>query len=136
MSVDGFDSFTPIQVALLKALTGRVGELIVTLTGDGSGGPVSLAHRRFAKTHTILEAALGVRAEPLPHNDRRAGGVTPPLHAPALSHLAHGLFRAGGSQADASGAVELVEAPERAGEVRAALRWLKAADRVRRLPAG
>ena len=67
-----------------------------------------------------------MRAEPLPHIDRRAGGVTPPLHAPALSHLAHSLFRAGGSQADASGTVELVEAPDRSAEARAALRWLKA----------
>ena len=56
VAVDGFDSFTPIQAALLKALAGRVGELVVTLTGDVSGpwlrSPVSLAHRRFAKTRT------------------------------------------------------------------------------------
>jgi ATP-dependent helicase/DNAse subunit B len=126
LAVDGFDSFTPIQVALLQVLAGRGGELVVTLTGDMSGGPVSLAHRRFAKTYAILEHALGVQAEPLLHIDRSAGGVTPPLPARALSHLAHNLFRAGGSQADASGTVELVEAPDRSTEARAALRWLKA----------
>ena len=114
VAVDGFDSFTPIQAALLKALAGRVGELVLTLTGEPNGSPPTLAHRRFAKTRATLEAALGTRAEPLPHIDRSAGGVTPPLHAPALSHLAHSLFRAGGSQVDAAGAVELVEAPERA----------------------
>ena len=34
LAVDGFDSFTPIQAALLQALAGRVGELVVTLTGE------------------------------------------------------------------------------------------------------
>jgi len=49
VSVDGFDSFTPIQAALLKALAGRVGELAVTLTGEPNGpslrSPPTLAHR-------------------------------------------------------------------------------------------
>lgn len=134
VAVDGFDSFTPIQVALLRALAGRVGELIVTLTGELAGDSRSLdrrsldqrsvAHRRFTKTRRMLENALGIGAEPLPQTCR--GGVTPPLHAPALSHLAHGLFRPAGAAVDGGGAVELVEAPDRAGEVRAALRWLKA----------
>ena len=79
LAVDGFDSFTPIQAALLCTLAGRVGELVVTLTGEPDGGPTTLAHRRFAKTRVALEAALGTRAEPLLHIDRSAGGVTPPL---------------------------------------------------------
>lgn len=118
VAVDGFDSFTPIQVALLRALAGRVSELTVTLTGDVNDNSVNLAHRRFAVTRAMLEAALDIRAEPLTL-------VSRPL-SPALSHLAHNLFRPGEAPVGGSGAVELVEAPERAAEVRAALRWLKA----------
>ena len=120
--VDGFDSFTPIQAALLQALAGRVGEMIVTLTGDLSSGPLSLAHRRFAKTRAMLEAALGIRAEPLPV----ALTPSPPPQSPTLAHLERGLFRSDVAPVDAAGAVALIEAPERGGEVRAALRWLKA----------
>ncbi len=120
--VDGFDSFTPIQVALLRALAGRVGELVVTLTGELRGGPISLAHRRFAVTRAMLEAALGIRSEPLP---QALAPVAHPL-PPGLSHLVQGLFRSGDAAVAGGGAVALIEAPDRTGEVRAALRWLKA----------
>lgn len=121
--VDGFDSFTPVQVALLAALAGRAGEMLITLTGDPGDGPANLAHRRFAATRAMLEAALGIRAEPLP-----AGPTSLPANPrpAALAHLARGLFRPAGAPVDGGGAVELVEAPERSAEVRAALRWLKA----------
>ena len=123
LEVDGFDSFTPIQVALLRALAGRVEELVVTLTGERCDGPITLAHRRFARTRATLEAALGARAEPFPVTPRLLrSSASPP---PALAHLERGLFRAGVAPVDAAGAIELIEAPERAGEVRAALRWLK-----------
>ena len=125
LAVDGFDSFTPIQIALLRALAGRVGELVVTLTGEQDGGRVRQVDRRFAKTRTALEAALGTHAVPLPHMDIHMGGVTPPIRAPALAHLERGLFGADVAPVDADGAVELIEAPERGDEVRAALRWLK-----------
>ena len=121
LAVDGFDNFTPIQAALLQALAGRVGELVVTLTSDLSSGPPSLAHRRFAKTRAMLEAALGIRAEPLPAP--LATDPRPP--APTLAHLERGLFRSDIAPVNAAGVVELIEAPDRAGEVRAALRWLK-----------
>lgn len=124
--VDGFDSFTPIQIAVLQALAGRVGELTVTLTGELDGPPVSSPLRRFASTRAALEGALGVRAERAPFTGHPSGGVAPLSRAPSLAHLARGLVHPTHDRMEAGAAIELVEAPDRAGEVRAALRWLKA----------
>jgi ATP-dependent helicase/DNAse subunit B len=116
--VDGFDNFTQVQLALLEVLAGRVGELIITLTGAPHDGGPRPVHRRFDKTRQNLEAALRVTAEPLP-----ASTVHP---APALAYLEANLFRSDAAQVDGTHSVELIEAPDRAAEVRAALRWLKA----------
>jgi ATP-dependent helicase/DNAse subunit B len=115
--VDGFDSFTPVQLALLEVLAGRVNDFIVTLTGTVDESSRPLAHRRFEETRRQLEEILGVRAAPLPERVHRT--------APVLTHLEASLFRAQAVRLQAAGAVELIEAPDRAGEVRAALRWLK-----------
>jgi ATP-dependent helicase/DNAse subunit B len=116
--VDGFDSFTPVQLALLEVLAGRVNDLIVTLTGTVDGSSRPLVHRRFEDTRRQLEEMLGVQAIPLPQQVRRV--------ALALAHLETHLFRGQAARQDAAGALELIEAPDRADEVRAALRWLKA----------
>jgi ATP-dependent helicase/nuclease subunit B len=116
--VDGFDNFTPVQLALLEALADRVGELIITLTGAVDGSPPRQVHRRFNQTRQRLEAALGGRAEALPE--------AASLQAAALAHLEAHLFESHANQVDGTAWVELIEAPDRAGEVRAALRWLKA----------
>jgi ATP-dependent helicase/DNAse subunit B len=116
--VDGFDSFTSVQLALLKVLAGRVGKTILTLTGTTDGRQRPLVHRRFDDTRKKVEAALGVQATPIP--TQRSNQV------PALAHLETSLYRTPSTQKDAGGAVELIEAPDRAAEVRAALRWLKA----------
>jgi len=116
--VDGFDSFTRVQLALLKVLAGRVGRMIVTLTGAADGSRRPLVHERFERTRRDVEQALGVEASSLPWQ------AAPP--APPLAHLEAGLFRGDAAPVDATGAVELLEAPDRAAEVRAALRWLKA----------
>jgi ATP-dependent helicase/DNAse subunit B len=116
--VDGFDSLTPVQLELLKVLSGRVGEMLVTLTGTGTSHERPLVHQRFDRTRLQLEAALGVKAQPLPQKVSH--------HAAALAHLEANLFAGGEAQVPDTGAVELVEAPGRDGEVRAALRWLKA----------
>jgi ATP-dependent helicase/DNAse subunit B len=115
--VDGFDHFTEVQLALLTVLAGRVGEMILTLTGETEGGERRPVHRRFAQTCARCETALDVQARLLPRR------TTP--QTPALAHLEVGLFRVDAAQVEAAGAVELVEAPDRAAEVRAALRWLK-----------
>jgi ATP-dependent helicase/DNAse subunit B len=116
--VDGFDNFTSVQLALLKVLADRVGETILTLTSTTDGRERPLVHRRFDETRHRLEAALGVQGTPIA---RQASYQVPPL-----AHLESCLYRTPATQEGAGGAVELVEAPDRAAEVRAALRWLKA----------
>lgn len=118
LAVDGFDQFTSVQLALLKVLVHRVGETVVTLTGEAGGRERPLVHRRFERTRQKLEAVLDVQAISLPPQTSH--------HVPVLAHLEASLYRAPGVQEDAGDAVELIEAPDRAGEVRAALRWLKA----------
>jgi len=115
--VDGFDNFTPVQMAMLRVLAGRVGDLIITLTGTADGSERPLVHRRFKETRERLEYALRVAAVALPVRSTR--------HAPVLAHLEDSLYRRGASKVEAAGALELFEAPDRATEVRAALRWLK-----------
>ncbi len=121
--LDGFDSLTTVQLRTVVMLAGRARETLITLTGplDGVDRQVQ---RRFADTRRRLEEALGVSAQPLPECcDRQAG---------LLAHLERSLFTGHAARApgtvDASGqqAVELLAAADRGGEVRAALRWLKA----------
>ena len=118
VTVDGFDNFTPVQMALLQVLASRVANLTITLTGAADGCARMLAHRRFDQTRQYLEDNLDVRAVPLP--ERFSSQVEP------LAHLEAALFCSDVAQIDPAGAVELIAAPDRAAEVRAALRWLKA----------
>jgi superfamily I DNA/RNA helicase len=119
--IDGFDRFTPIQLTLMERLAGRVGRLVVTITGDLDATAPRLVHGQFIKTLNALEERL--HAPPTLLSGSRAD------RAPALAHLGQTLFRgaAGGGtrRVPSGGAVELLEAPDRAGEARAALRWLK-----------
>jgi ATP-dependent helicase/nuclease subunit B len=117
--VDGFDDLTTVQLAVLRQLSTRVGALVVTLTGTTAGGARPTVHRRFHRTCERLQDALGVTAEALPAHasqDRRA---------PAIAHLEAALYAGDTPQCPANGALVLVAAPDREGEVRAALRWLK-----------
>jgi len=118
--VDGFDDLTTVQIRVLKALAGRVGELLITLTGSATDPPRELAHKRFRRTQKRLQEALNIQAEPLPEP------VGPARRAPALVHLEATLFTGDYSQQAQGGAVTMIAAPDREGEVRAALRWLKA----------
>ena len=116
--VDGFDSFTPVQLALLQVLSRRADRTVFALTGSAGGSDRPWVHQRFHRTRALLEAALGVTASPLPERLER--------NAPVLAHLEAGLFRSGAGQVEAESGLDLIEAPDRAAEVRAALRWLKA----------
>lgn len=118
--VDGFDSFTAVQTALLKVLAARARELVITLNGT-AGGEERSVHSRYHKTRQRLEKALGVQAQALP-----AGPARPGRTAPALAHLEAELFEGRAGRVAGGDAVQLVEAPDRAAEARAALRWLKA----------
>jgi hypothetical protein len=117
--VDGFDNFTPVQLDLLEVLASRVGELIITLTGSAEGSErPPLYHRRFDRTRQRLQETLRVEATPLPDQASH--------QSPVLAHLEAGLFRREAGQVDSTGSVELIAASDRAAEVRAGLRWLKA----------
>ncbi|NLG48958.1 MAG: hypothetical protein GX552_02460 [Chloroflexi bacterium] len=116
--VDGFDNLTAVQIDVLKALAPRVGEMFITLTGELDRPPRRLAHQRMLLTRDRIEKELGVRAEPLPS---ASGARVGPL-----GHLREGLFESHVTQVENDGAVWMIEAPDRAGEVREALRWLRA----------
>jgi len=60
--VDGFDDLTSVQVAVLRHLSGRVGELVITLTGNPEGTERRLAQSRFNRARKSLEAALKITA--------------------------------------------------------------------------
>jgi ATP-dependent helicase/DNAse subunit B len=115
---DGFDNFTPVQLDLLALMAARVEELIVTLTGTMDGSERPLVHRRFQRTRRVVEERLGVEATSLPE-------LTPGL-AEVLAHLEANLYQSDAPQIVGGDTIELVKAPDRAAEVRAALRWLKA----------
>ncbi len=114
---DGFDNLTAVQLALLKSLSARVGTMIVTLSGQADGGNGRSVHQRFERTRQLLEGELDVAAEPLPAIGRP--------NARPLAHLEAKLFVEPAEQLAAENALQLVEAPDRAAEVRVALRWLK-----------
>ena len=119
--VDGFDRFSPTQLEVLRRLVEQAGETLITLTGAERP---RLAHRRFHRALSAIESALGVKARPLPDARVRL--------APSLAHLEATLFERGSEpaagmppEAPPDRALTLLEAPTRAEEVRAALRWLK-----------
>jgi ATP-dependent helicase/DNAse subunit B len=132
--VDGFDDFTAVQLDLLALLANRVDRMVITLTGTVDDRERSLAHRRFARTRRELVKALGVEPTPLPDGipgRARAGRAEASTGRTRLDHLEAELFRSETSRPEdppaplGEDAVDLIEAPNRAEEVRAALRWLK-----------
>ena len=114
---DGFDDFTPVQFDMLALLTTRAESVIVTLTGTTDDAEGRAVFRRFDKTRSQLEQALQTTAEPLPASFSQ--------HDAGLVHLADSLFRDENTVRTETTVVELIEAPDREKEVRAALRWLK-----------
>ncbi|HSH03346.1 MAG TPA: PD-(D/E)XK nuclease family protein [Anaerolineae bacterium] len=113
LMIDGFDDFTDVHLALWQTLSQRVGRFVLTLT---QGEKVTFA--RYQRTLRLVKESLGVEERPLPTLQSGA--------QPALHYLNQNLFttakryEGGGKER-----IQLIEAPERAMEVRAALRWLK-----------
>ncbi len=119
LMVDGFDDLTTMQIQVLEHLRGRVDDLTITLTGTSDGSSRGLVHKRFRDTRQRLEKALGVEAERLPRPAETGDPAAP------LTHLERSLFTGDEARRPADGIVTLVAAPDRRGEVRTALRWLK-----------
>lgn len=116
LAFDGFDSLTPAQLDLMQVLAPRVPEMVVMLTGDVVPA-TPLVWRRFRRTQQDVERVLGIRAEPFP-------ATFDPGQRP-LASLEPALRDGGRAPAAHCAGVELLEAPDRASEVREALRWLK-----------
>lgn len=116
--VDGFDNFTGVQIAFLRAYSRRFEQTIIALTGTTDGSERLFAHRRFDQTRRRMEEAFGCTAEPLPvaQSSRRRAVFT---------HLERSLFESAAPQISQNKEVELIAAPDLPGEVRAALRRLK-----------
>jgi len=113
--IDGFDDFTPIQLALLTLLADRVGQFTITLSEAAQ-----VTFLRYQRTRQVIEAALSISGAPLPPSD------APSTSQPALRHLADRLFiRAPETRIANDGSLTLREAPDRAAEARVALRWIK-----------
>lgn len=118
--IDGFDDFTSSQLALLKLLADRVDSCVVTLTQAEK-----VTYPRHQRTVEMVADAFGVEPRPLPN--------TTPVSTtkPILRHLAQRLFAPPAEEQNRDNigsdleAITLREAPDRAAEVRSALRWLK-----------
>lgn len=114
LALDGFEEFTVPQREWLRRVAPRVGECVVSLIGWDDDFPGQMP--RLARVRGELARVLGTAARALPRS-----------HASALSDLGDAVVR-GDRQARESlrGRVSLLEAPDPAAEVRAALRWIKA----------
>lgn len=114
---DGFDSFTVLQQEVMAALAGRVEELYVLLTGAADSDATARLPL-FAATLAAVSQRLGVAPERLP--DCQTGSS-------AFAGLSASLFGPLSPSASAPSApLTMMAAADRTGEVRAALRWLKA----------
>ena len=119
--VDGFDSFIPNQIELLRLLASHTDEIVLTLSGEM--GMRRRAHARFKGTLKIIQDALSPQIETLRYRHSEI---------PALAYLEKNLFepssvRSSQLQNPEPGKnLEFIEAQTLALEAREALRWIKA----------
>ncbi len=95
--LDGFDSFTGIQLAVIGALYAQGMAITAFLAGDLTA-PDLPQYRKFRETQSQLEEVLGVSADSLTHAP------------PSTTAFAN---------------CKLIAVPTRAAEARTAVRWLK-----------
>ncbi len=123
---DGFDSFTEVQREVMAALAARIPDIVVLLTRPANAEAAAV-HRLFAETATQLSARLGSAVKTLTQRreDRKGETLGDLASLREIAVLAEHLFTNVPTGADAAADVTLLAAADRAGEVRAALRWLK-----------
>ena len=126
--LDGFDSFTTVQLRTIQLLASRVENLIVTLTDTTEDVKRHRAHSRFLRTGQQLRDMTGA----VPHNL----SVSDQIRHPILQHVEAGLFQPHASKRKAVQGIDLLEAPSRASEVRAALRWIVERKKYDDIPLG
>jgi ATP-dependent helicase/DNAse subunit B len=125
--VDGFDNFSGVLLDMLEIMADTVDETIVTLTEeseDQNNRTSRQAFKLFQATKERLEEKLRVKAEALPRRTEEPRSTKKPgLNLQA--QLERNLFRDGVSGQEGGKDLFLIACPDRAAEVRAALRWLK-----------
>ncbi len=117
--VDGFDDFTPVQIQILGELGKRIPELIITLSGENDRASRPVVHKRFQRTREELESVLNIKNITI-LDPRKGNSLASPIR-----HLERSLFREGEGRIEGGSSVSMIAAPDREGEVRNALRWLK-----------
>jgi ATP-dependent helicase/DNAse subunit B len=122
--VDGYDQFTPVQAAMLAALSLRAKDVVVTLTkapGEDENDPQAAIGKRFKKAFDRLKLAHEKIGAPLFARDEQEPVV--PKHTDLLT-LCQTIF-AGEIPVGMQGAIRMIEAPEPMQEVAAVLREVK-----------
>ncbi|MFN2254032.1 MAG: PD-(D/E)XK nuclease family protein [Candidatus Promineifilaceae bacterium] len=110
---DGFDDFSPSQLALMRIIADRAQDTLITLTEAES-----VTFPRYNKTLQAVEESLRIRAQRLPVSGSQC--------CAPLRDLARQIFALTPAKPrPAEGSLILREVPDRAAEVRTALRWLK-----------
>ena len=112
--VDGFDSFTGVQLRALKLLAAQVGELLITFPAviDSSRS----AHRRFMPVIETICRELSPRVSELTNQ---------PYLPPVALQLEEQILNTGGMSKQTASMPFLVETRSPADEAREALRWIK-----------
>ncbi len=118
LAVDGFDQFNPNQLYLLKLLSERAKDTMITLTYDGD----RLAHSRFNRTYKDIISELELSPPQVVPLSSRSNN-----QHPALAHLEARLFELSDrdDKCKAGDSVYILEAPNRYREVKEALREMK-----------
>jgi len=135
--VDGFADLAPAQLGFLDALSRRGAQVVITLTGgvqeggDEPGAEPGRTLQAFERARSRIESALGVRCVGLSEIAGAESSDDWDGQEPAIRYVVDRLYT-GKPTASAPPAssrtapIELLAAPDRTEEVRAALRWLKA----------
>ncbi len=118
LAVDGFTRFHASELTLLRLLSQRVDEFILTMTGDLTRAWEPAVAGTWQDAWEQAAYALALTPEPLPNPNPNPN----PNPLPTLT--AH-LLQPGYAAPAAASSLHAIAAPDQTGEVRAALRWLK-----------
>ena len=103
--VDGFDDFTPIQLTLLRLLSGRAANTVIMLTQSEA-----VDYPRYRRTRQEIERELGLTSQPLPESEVMHG------RSSDLRHLAKALFTQQTTETQSeTESIQLIEASDRTG---------------------
>ena len=114
LAVDGFDSFIPTQLRILKLLADQ-GQVLVTLEGEADS--LRPAHRRFMRTLGVLRQELSPE---LTSTSRQ------PSLPPDVLHIEEYVFESGAGKVKEPDHTFMLALRSPADEARESLRWIKA----------